>query len=238
MHTAPNVLLLTGYWPVLGPSIAAVTSGGETGLIVPEDECSLASSVSRSEILPYSPGSLQTLQSASEFARAPLEKVARSLNLNRSCRIGLEQVIGTFPSPDAAARVFAPQLRHLAREVIPEANWTVADCLLEGQRSTLTSTELQNVRSACEIAAVAFSNARKSIRPGATEWAVAMSLQGALGPSSNAQRRGGNAWCRSGPNSALAGAAFQETTDRRLRIGDLVLVHCNSYVNCYRTDIT
>jgi Xaa-Pro aminopeptidase len=42
----------------------------------------------------------------------------------------------------------------------------------------------------------------------------------------------------SGPNSAHAGIAFARTNNRELRGGDLVLIHCNSYVDGYWTDIT
>lgn len=51
-------------------------------------------------------------------------------------------------------------------------------------------------------------------------------------------RAGGFAWCMSGPNSALAGVAFARTRNRALAAGDLVLIHCNSYVDGYWTDIT
>src|SRR5690606_28132321 len=36
-----HVLLLTGYWPVLGTSLAVATADGGLGLIVPEDELEL-----------------------------------------------------------------------------------------------------------------------------------------------------------------------------------------------------
>ncbi len=42
----------------------------------------------------------------------------------------------------------------------------------------------------------------------------------------------------SGEHSALAGGAYARTRDRALRGGDLVLIHCNSYVDGYWTDIT
>jgi len=51
-------------------------------------------------------------------------------------------------------------------------------------------------------------------------------------------RAAGFVWCMSGPNSALAGAAYARTRDRELGAGDLVLVHCNSYLDGYWTDIT
>jgi Xaa-Pro dipeptidase len=42
----------------------------------------------------------------------------------------------------------------------------------------------------------------------------------------------------SGPNSAEAYAAYQRSRAREIQCGDLVLIHCNSYLNGYWTDIT
>ena len=42
----------------------------------------------------------------------------------------------------------------------------------------------------------------------------------------------------SGPNSAQAYAAFQQTRARRIEEGDFVLLHCNSYCGGFWTDIT
>lgn len=53
-----------------------------------------------------------------------------------------------------------------------------------------------------------------------------------------AQRADGDMFCMSGPNSFEAFASCQRTRFRRLCRGDLVLIHCNSYVDGYWTDIT
>ncbi len=52
------------------------------------------------------------------------------------------------------------------------------------------------------------------------------------------ERHGGYAFCMSGPNSADAKAAYQLTRTRRIGPGDFALVHCNSYVEGFWTDIT
>jgi Xaa-Pro aminopeptidase len=51
-------------------------------------------------------------------------------------------------------------------------------------------------------------------------------------------RADGFVYCMSGPNSASAYAAYQHSTDRTVHSGDFVLVHCNSYVNGFWTDVT
>ncbi len=58
-------------------------------------------------------------------------------------------------------------------------------------------------------------------------------------PLSEAEgRAGGFTYCMSGPNSAEACAAYQHTRSRQLTSGDFALVHCNSYINGFWTDIT
>ena len=40
--SASAVLLLTGYWPVMGASVAVFTKEGEVQVVLPEDEVELA----------------------------------------------------------------------------------------------------------------------------------------------------------------------------------------------------
>ena len=48
----------------------------------------------------------------------------------------------------------------------------------------------------------------------------------------------GFAFCMSGPNAAKASAAYARTRHRTLERGDTVMIHCNSYVDGFWTDIT
>jgi Xaa-Pro aminopeptidase len=54
----------------------------------------------------------------------------------------------------------------------------------------------------------------------------------------HAERAGGFAFCMSGPNAARAYGAYAQSSARKLARGDLALVHCNSYVDGFWTDIT
>ena len=53
-----NVLLLSGYWPVVGTSLALATRHGRVALLVPEDERALASDGWAEEVWTFKPGSL------------------------------------------------------------------------------------------------------------------------------------------------------------------------------------
>jgi Xaa-Pro dipeptidase len=59
-----------------------------------------------------------------------------------------------------------------------------------------------------------------------------------VGDAAASERCDGFAYCMSGPNSAQAYAAFQQTRSRTIEQGDFVLLHCNSYCGGFWTDIT
>src|ERR1041384_7338970 len=67
-----NVLLLSGYWPVVGTSVAIATRKGATYLLVPEDEAELAARGWADEVQTFAPGSLSALRDATEAVRTPL----------------------------------------------------------------------------------------------------------------------------------------------------------------------
>src|SRR5690348_13425503 len=71
-----NVLLLTGYWPVVGTSVAVVTREGYTALLVPEDERELADEGWADRVWSFHPGSLGDLRSAEDVVGGPLAEVA------------------------------------------------------------------------------------------------------------------------------------------------------------------
>jgi Xaa-Pro aminopeptidase len=138
--------------------------------------------------------------------------------------------------------LFQGDVVRLLREAAPQATPTAGAGAIARLRAALTGDELERVRLACQIAGRAFASLAGEIRPGQREPLLASRLEAPLRIDGLAHegvaRAGGFAWCMSGPNSALAGAAYARTRNRELREGDLVLVHCNSYLDGYWTDIT
>ena len=64
-----NVLLLTGYWPVVGTSLAVAVRGGPTVPLVPEDERELAEGGGADEVRTFQPASLHDFRTP-ELGRA------------------------------------------------------------------------------------------------------------------------------------------------------------------------
>ncbi|HEX5220731.1 MAG TPA: Xaa-Pro peptidase family protein [Verrucomicrobiae bacterium] len=234
-----NVLMLTGYWPVIGTSVAIATREGHVGLIVPEDERELAAKAGWDELEIIEGGSLDEITSADQRIREPLARLAKRFNLQGTC--GFEHEATHEPTSYAGVHSYSGSLRELLSETIP-VTLVPADDVLSRLRASLTSCELDHVRLACQIAEEAYAVGRTRTRPGLTETEVACAFRAPLARlkigNEEVERADGFAYCMSGPNSAEAFAAYQRSRAREIQRGDLVLVHCNSWVHGYWTDIT
>ncbi len=237
----PNVLLLSGYWPVVGTSVALATRDGRVGLVVPEDERELAERGCADEVVPFRPGSLDSLAPAADALAGALARLAASLGL-RDGPLGLEWGEALVPAPYSAVHLYGRALQDVVGRALSRAGPVAADDLLARLRSVMTLRELERVRGACAVAGRAFAEGASRLRPGLTETEAAALFRAPLSvhgvSESGFARADGFAWAMSGPNAALAGAAYARSRGRRLERGDLVLVHCNSYGDGYWTDIT
>lgn len=240
-----NVLLLSGYWPVVGTSIAIATASGEVAVIAPRDEMELAER-GHGAVYPFSPGSLEDITCARQAVRAPLFRVIQSLGLERA-RFGYERDAGFEPSSYAAMHHYGDSLGTLLAEVAPHSTTTPIRELLARQHSVKTPMEINRIRRACRIAEEAFSVGIEAMCVDQPESEAAECFQRPLAtvgigmPCDDVEpvaRAGGYVACMSGINSARAHGAYARSTARRLADGDLVLTHCNSYADGYWTDIT
>src|SRR5262245_1962500 len=72
-----NVLLISGYWPVVGTALAIGTREGRIAILAPEDEHMFASRGWADEVQLFQPGSLDGIRTAVGAVRAPLRMMAR-----------------------------------------------------------------------------------------------------------------------------------------------------------------
>lgn len=237
-----HVLLLSGYWPVTAASWVVFTRHGHIVLLVPEDEQEFAQEGYADEVRTFRPSSLQDLRSVRDSVHRPLSELLKHVGLDGSAALGYEDDEASVPVTYSALHVFGAATRNVIAEAGPRAKLLPGSAVLQGLLSRMTPDELERVRDACEIVSAAFLKGVKSLRSGLIETEAAHAFHRFLGGSTKDgkrnQRAGGFVWCMSGPNAALAGAAYARTGDRRLEPGDLVLIHCNSYVGGYWTDVT
>jgi Xaa-Pro aminopeptidase len=233
-----NVLLLAGYWPVVGTAIALIGPNDTIVVVAPRDEYEFAEAGWADEIIALEKGNLDTLTTITDALRTPLRSAIARAHLGGG-RIGIESGLRFEPFPYVATYRYGASLSDLLRdqggELVP------ADDLLSRVRARLTARERDGVATACRIAQRAFTTAAPRLRAGLTETESATlfrALLSAYGDEGSVQRADGFAFCMSGANSARAFGAYARSTPKRLREGELVLVHCNSYADGYWTDIT
>jgi Xaa-Pro aminopeptidase len=234
-----NVLLLSGYWPVVGTAIAIASRRGKISLVVPADELVLAERGWAHEIHIFESGSLQTMHRAIDGARRPLVEALRGLGLMRG-RLGIESGPAFEPASYAAMHFYGISLRDLLWDLATTATTIPADTLLAQLRSCPTPGELAQIRIATEIAARAYRAGADMVEVGQREYRVAAGFRAPLYDidDDRVARADGYAFCMSGPNSAHAYGAYARSRNRKVEAGDFLLVHCNSYADGYWTDIT
>lgn len=236
-----NVLLLSGYWPVVGTAVALVNRAGRVGLIAPEDERDLARAGWADELHTIGPGSLSDPRDALGLLRGPLAQCIRELELG-SGTVGVEVGPVFEPASYVAFNIYGESLHEGLRWALPSATFVSAEAPLGRLRSVLTGGELDRVRIACRVAAAAFAEGAARIGEGMTEAEVAAGFRATLAShgvaSPGVHRADGFVFCMSGPNSARAHGSHARSTARAVMEGDLLLIHCNSYVDGYWTDIT
>ncbi len=232
-----NVLMLSGYWPIVGTGVAVAASDGSVTLLVPEDEEELARRSWASEVRTFQPGSLDTLQTAAEALREPLSRMVGGRG-----SIGFEHGEVSEPASYVAMNLYSGAMRELLASAAPHAQLSPADSALAELKSRKTPEEIDAIRRSVDVAAKAFTIGAASLKAGATEAEAAAAFNAHLGTlgmnEREAERAGGHVSCMSGTRSGHAYGAFARSTGKQITPGDLVLTHCNSQVNGYWTDIT
>jgi hypothetical protein len=92
-----NVLLMTGYWPAAGYSLAVATRNGQILLIVPEDEDDVAELSWADDVRMYRPVALDRLMTAEEPVYESFAKLKGELGLVAD-RAGFEQAESFEPA--------------------------------------------------------------------------------------------------------------------------------------------
>lgn len=228
-----NVLLLSGYWPIIGTSIAFFSNDGNVMLLVPDDEKHLANDGWADEVITFSAGGLKDLKSLAAIVEPGFKKMGAKFT---NAKIGFENGPANEPVSYASTNRYGSAIKDLFHSAFPDTDLVPADETLSRLRAVLTPDEIEQTRNACSVAATAFSNGAAQISRGMTEKEIAAGFWQKLSLKSG--RSGGFTFCMSGENSYEAFAAFQLSRTKRVQRGDLALVHCNSFVDGFWTDIT
>ncbi len=236
-----NVLMLTGYRPVLGMSAAVASRDGGLLLIVLEDESELAAKSWADEIRTYQPESFDRLSDPADAIREPLRKALHDLKLH-CAELGYEFEAAAEPAYYSGLYLFQGSMVGILHDVVPSSPLRPAGRMLSGLRAVKTAYEVACIGLACTVAGEAFAHGREQLAETHTEAEIAAYFRSGFSElglkHEGADRADGFSWCMSGANAAKAAGAFATTGLRRVRTRESVLVHANSYVDGYWTDIT
>ena len=236
-----NVLLCSGYWPVIGASLAVVTVEGRSVILCPKDEAELAQCGWADEVRTFEPASVSEIRSTAEAAQAALQQLAHELKLT-CMRVGYELGPASEAASYAAMYLYGGTIVEMLRTAMPSAALAPVDDILARLAMVKTPHEVGGVRAACEIAAEAFHAGARHLRPGLKETEAAALFRTPLSTlgvgRDGVARADGFTFCMSGPNSAEAGGAYARSRARAIRASEFVLLHCNSYADGLWTDIT
>ncbi len=152
-----NVLLLSGYWPVIGSAVAIFTREGAVIVLAPEDERELAEQGWADEVRTFESGSLHNLKTISESVDECAERVEGS---TRDCRLepwlGMRDLPRLILRPTHQRSAMVPESKPCSRSAFPSVALVDATTCLARLRSVLTDRELSIIRRACEISREAF----------------------------------------------------------------------------------
>lgn len=238
-----NVVLLSGYFPVLGGSFCVVASakdGPRMGLAVPADEADLVRSGAVATVETFQEETLDFIGTTLEVAGTPLAKIAKDLGISGT--VGYEG----WPAPAVSAYtqvgVPGPETLALYRRTVPGAQFRDAsDALLE-LASIKNERQIQLIEVAIETSRHGFIAARQKITPGHTEADVAAAFLAAVYPAgfgnSLTDRLIPHVHVMSGPRAALAFQAYNLTSNRVMERGDTVLVQMELSINGYWAELS
>lgn len=212
---------------------------GRIALIVPEDEEDIAQMSWADDVVTYCPTPLDRVTTAEEPVFETFAVLRKELDLTAD-RIGFEQ----FESFEPAAYtpcLFRGSAVRLMRRAFPAAALAPADELLAQMRSIKTTSEIEHIRRACDIAANAFQHGASLLSSGLTEIQAGAKLRlllsACLDDFQEIKRCDGFAYCMSGPNSARAYGPYSRSRMRKIEPGDMVILRCHCYADGYWADL-
>lgn len=240
--TLPSyVLVISGYWPVIGTAVAIATVEGEVAILAPSDELEFAEHSWATRVRTFEAAPLDRITTPALAVTDALRSLLHDLNLH-CARIGYELGAASEPATYAGMYLFSNSIIDALRVAAPSAPLAPIDELVRRLAAVKTPAEIDRMRIACQIAEAAYAYGTPQIRAGAIETGLAALYRAGFSvygmTNDNVMRADGFAWCMSGPNSAKAKGAFAHSRHRQLQMGDLVLIHSNSYADGYWTDIT
>jgi Xaa-Pro aminopeptidase len=241
-----NVVMLTGYQPILGNTFCIVTLNDarevEIRLALPKDEEDLVPQGTAVEMRTYSEETMDYIGNTIEAVREPLAALLRSAKLRENAMIGYEGVYSPIATAYTQVGAPGPATFDLLHQLFLGGYLRDVTPMLDELASIKTEEELDYIRRSEAVAHEGFKAARGAIRVGATEADVAAATYAAMlraGYAAEGARHVlPHVHVMAGPRAALAYRAFNLTSNYQIQQGDTVTVQMEIGINGYWAELT
>src|SRR5579884_3583868 len=168
-----NVVMLTGYQPILGNTFCIVTLNDarevEIRLALPKDEEDLVPQDTAVEVKTYSEETMEYIGNTIEAVREPLAELLRSAKLRENAMIGYEGVYSPIATAYTQVGAPGPATLELLHELFLGGYLRDVTGMLDELAAVKTGTELEAIKRCEQVAYLGFSAAREAIAVGSTE---------------------------------------------------------------------
>lgn len=167
-RTPQNVVMLTGYQPILGNSFCVVSLNNarevEIRLVVPKDEEDLVPQGIAVEVKTFSEETMKHIGNTIQAVREPLAELLRSAKLNENAVIGYEGGHSPIAPAYTQVGVPGPATLDLLHQLFLGGYLRDATSMLDELAAIKTEEELGAIRRCEEVAHQGFLAARAAIR--------------------------------------------------------------------------
>lgn len=241
-----NVLMLTGYLPVLGNTFCVVSHGEsrelEVRLAVPKDEEDFVPPGIAVEVKTYSEETMDAIGNTIEAVRVPLGELFRSAGLQANTVVGYEGVYSPIATAYTQVGIPGPATNRLLHSLLLGGYMRDATSIFDELAAIKTEEEITFIRRSEEVARQGFMAARAAITTGATEADVAAATYAALLRAGyavpGAMHVQPHVHVMTGARAALAYRAFNLTSNAAIAQGDTVMVQMEIGINGYWAELT
>jgi Xaa-Pro dipeptidase len=241
-----NVVMLTGYQPILGNSFCIVTLNHagevEMRLAVPKDEEDLVPQGAAVEVKTFAEETMDSIGNTIEAVREPLAELLRTAHLHENAVIGYEGGYSPIATAYTQVSVPGPATLDLLHGLFLGGYLRDASSMLDELAAIKTEAELAAIRRSEEVGRQGFMAARDAIRVGATEADVAATIYAAMLRAGYAvpgvRHVLPHVHVMAGSRAALAYRAFNLTSNATINQGDTVTVQMEIGLNGYWAELT
>ncbi len=245
-RTPQNVVMLTGYQPILGNSFCLVSLNHkhepEIRLAVPAEEQDLVPQGSAVEVRTFVVETLDTIGNSLDAARQPLGELLHAAGIGEGALVGYEGAVEPIIPAYTQLGVPSPETRALLQMLLIGGHLRDATSLLNELAAIKTEEDLVKIRQAEAVGWQGFQAAREAIKVDKTEADIVAATYAALiraGYTTPTVRHvQPHVHVMAGERAALAYRAFNLTSNARIRKGDTVTVQMEIGIDGYWAELT